>query len=222
MRQIVPFLVRPVLAVAIVFMLCSAAAAQPSQANQPPPPAPQLHKIKDDLYMIENTNATMNDLGYWGGNVTVLLTDAGVILVDSKFERAHDNIVAKVKSLTDKPIKYVILTHNHGDHAGGAERMEAMGATVIISADDRDNLARDSKGGWLPTVGYIGQMQTCFWGKRRGVTRTAGSHQGRYSGVFSSGSRGICRRFIDYIRTNPRHSHVRRRRQLDGLEKVDG
>jgi glyoxylase-like metal-dependent hydrolase (beta-lactamase superfamily II) len=115
--------------------------------------------------MIENTNATMSDLGYWGGNVTVLLTDAGVILVDSKFERAHDDIVAKVKSLTDQPIKYVILTHNHGDHADGAQKMEAMGATVIISADDRDNLARDPKASWLPAVGYIGQMQLLLGGK---------------------------------------------------------
>ena len=177
MRQLVPFIARPLLAAAILSMLCSAAMAQPGQANQTPPPAPQLHKIKDDLYMIENTNATMNDLGYWGGNVTVLLTDAGVILVDSKFERAHDDIVAKVKSLTDKPIKYVILTHNHGDHAGGAEKMEAMGATVIISADDRDNLARDPKAGWLPAVGYIGQMQLLLGGKEvelhqlRGHTR---------------------------------------------------
>src|ERR1700722_1260459 len=112
MRKLVPFIAMRLLAAAMVFMLCSAAVAQPSEANQPPPPAPQLHKIKDDLYMIENTNTTMNDLGYWGGNVQVLLTDAGVILVDSKFERAHDDIVAKVKSLTDKPIKYVILTHN--------------------------------------------------------------------------------------------------------------
>ena len=95
----------------------------------------------------------------------MLLTDAGVILVDSKFERAHDDIVAKVKSLTDKPIKYVILTHNHGDHADGAEKMEAMGATVIISADDRDNLARDPKAGWLPAVGYIGQMQLLLGAK---------------------------------------------------------
>jgi hypothetical protein len=59
----------------------------------------------------------------------------------------------------------MILKHDHGDHAGGAERMEAMGATVIISADDRDNLARDPKAGWLPVVGYIGQMQLVLGGK---------------------------------------------------------
>ena len=67
MRQLVTFLAVRLLGAAIGFMLCAAAVAQPSQANQPPPPPPQLHKIKDDLYMIENTNANMNDLVYWGG-----------------------------------------------------------------------------------------------------------------------------------------------------------
>jgi glyoxylase-like metal-dependent hydrolase (beta-lactamase superfamily II) len=82
-------------------------------AQNPQTPVPsKLEKIKDDLYVI---------LGE-GGNTTVLLTDEGVILVDDKFERNVDDIVAKVKSLTGKPIKYVINTHAHGDHSGGNQK----------------------------------------------------------------------------------------------------
>jgi len=55
-----------------------------AQNPQTPPPS-KLEKIKDDLYVI---------LGE-GGNTTVLLTDEGVILVDDKFERNYDDIVAK-------------------------------------------------------------------------------------------------------------------------------
>jgi len=51
-----------------------------------------------------------------GRGGTIYLTDDGVILVDSKNDRMHDDIVAKVRSLTDKPIKHVVLTHNHQDH----------------------------------------------------------------------------------------------------------
>jgi len=79
--------------------------------------ATRLVKVKDDVYVIQNVNNTVADIGQFGGNVTIYLTDAGALLVDSKNERMHDDIVAKVKTLTDKPISYVVLSHNHGDHA---------------------------------------------------------------------------------------------------------
>jgi cyclase len=84
-----------------------------AQNPQAPPPVSKLQKITDDLYVI---------LGE-GGNTSVLLTDEGVVLVDPKFERNHDDIVQKVKSLTDKPIRYVINSHAHGDHTGGNVKM---------------------------------------------------------------------------------------------------
>ena len=64
-----------------------------AQNPQKPPPS-KLEKLKDDFYVI---------LGE-GGNTTVLLTNEGVVFVDDKFERNYDDIVAKVKSLTDKPV----------------------------------------------------------------------------------------------------------------------
>ncbi len=82
-----------------------------AQNPQTPPPS-KFERIRDDLYVI---------LGE-GGNTTVLLTDEGVILVDDKFERNYADIVAKVKSLSNKPIKYVINTHAHGDHTGGNQK----------------------------------------------------------------------------------------------------
>src|SRR5437867_3671854 len=119
----------------------------------------KLVKVRDDLYIIENMNAVVADIGAYGGNITVYLTNDGVILVDSKNEKTHDDVVAKVKSLTDKPIKYVVLTHNHGDHAAGAARMQAIGAMIVISANDRDNMARVPNAAWVPQFGYIGQAQ---------------------------------------------------------------
>ena len=47
-----------------------------------------------------------------------------------------------------------MLSHNHGDHADGASKMEALGATVIISAEDRENLARQPNQKWLPKMTY--------------------------------------------------------------------
>jgi len=153
-----------------------AAAALAQNAPPPPGPPPTLVKVKDDLYIIQNQANNMADLIGYGGNATAYLTDAGVIMIDSKSDREHDDLIAKIKSLTDKPIKYVILTHNHGDHSGGAAKLAAMGATVIISAADRANMARGNEK-FIPDFGYIGQAELTLGGKRvelrqfRGHTR---------------------------------------------------
>ena len=166
-------------AIAVVLGLSSVVCAQGrgDQQNQSAPAAPKLVKIKDDLFLIENSDVTPEALRYWGGNVTVFITGEGTILIDAKYARAHDQVVAKVKAVTDKPIKYLILTHNHGDHSEGAQQLEAMGATVIISADDRDNMSRAPNPAWLPALTYIGQSKLFLGGKEiqllqfRGHTR---------------------------------------------------
>jgi len=149
------------------------AAAQPLQSEPPT----HLHRISDDVYVIENQVADVDSIRQYGGNVLLFLTPDGVIQVDCKFETMHDDIVAKVKSLTDKPIQYVILTHNHADHAGGAEKMSASGAKVVISVDDLENMARAPNQKWLPEVAYSGRAELRLGGKEielyevRGHTR---------------------------------------------------
>jgi len=139
---------------------------------------PKLVKVKDDLYVIQNINANLAEIISLGGNIAVYLTDDGAILVDSKNERLHDDVVAKVRSLTAKPIKYVILTHNHDDHAGGAEKMAAMGATVIISASDRENMARVANRRWLPQFSYVGRAQVRLGGKEAQLYEVRGHTKG--------------------------------------------
>jgi glyoxylase-like metal-dependent hydrolase (beta-lactamase superfamily II) len=138
---------------------------------------PRLVKVKDDVYVIQNVANTVAEIGPFGGNVTIYLTDEGVLLVDSKNERMHDDIVAKVKTLTDRPIKYVILTHNHGDHAAGAAKMQAIGATVIISSEDREQLAKSSTSG-LPAVSYHGSAQVFLGGKEVRLREFCGHTRG--------------------------------------------
>ncbi len=96
------------------------------------PPPSKFERIRDDLYVI---------LGE-GGNTTVLLTDEGVILVDDKFERNYADIVAMVKSLSNKPIKYVINTHAHGDHSGGNQKF--LSSAQIIGHNRRVEMSQSS------------------------------------------------------------------------------
>lgn len=115
----------------LLLFACATAQAQPPGASAPP--LPRLVPVTSNVYVIENANPTIGELIAYGGNVTVILTDAGVILVDTKVSQMHDHIVEQVNSLTDLPVTHVILTHNHNDHAGGLARMQQTGAMTIVS-----------------------------------------------------------------------------------------
>ena len=111
----------------IIFML---AAAWVVSSQSPKPAGPlRIAKVKGDLSMISGE----------GGNVAVYVTDEGVILVDDMFDRNHADILAQVKSVTDKPLKYVLNTHQHDDHAGGDLKMLPI-AEVIAHKNARANL----------------------------------------------------------------------------------
>ena len=53
-----------------------------------------------------------------GGNIAVLVTQKGVVVVDNKFDYSHDDIVSQIRSITKQPITTVLNTHHHFDHAG--------------------------------------------------------------------------------------------------------
>ncbi|NOT44432.1 MAG: MBL fold metallo-hydrolase [Acidobacteria bacterium] len=95
----------------------------------PRPSVLDVVKVQDDLFVIHNAVVP--------GNVTVLVTNEGVLLVDDKFAVDYDNIVAEVRKLTPQPIKFVISTHHHGDHTGGNAKMQEAGAQVITSEQTR-------------------------------------------------------------------------------------
>jgi glyoxylase-like metal-dependent hydrolase (beta-lactamase superfamily II) len=102
-----------------------------------------LVKVKDDLYVIQNA--------FVPGNVTALITNEGVILVDDKFEVDHDNIVAMLKTVTNQPVKYVINTHYHPDHSGGNAKLQAGGTLAVASAQARQRMVEGNLPG-LPNI----------------------------------------------------------------------
>ncbi|MGH9443462.1 MAG: MBL fold metallo-hydrolase [Thermoanaerobaculia bacterium] len=66
-----------------------------------------------------------------GGNVVVSAGDDGVILVDDQFDPLHDKLKAAIAKLSNKPLRFVLNTHWHGDHTGGNLKFAADGAVVI-------------------------------------------------------------------------------------------
>jgi cyclase len=65
-----------------------------------------------------------------GGNITLSVGDEGVLLVDTQYAPLADKILAAIRGLSKKPIRYIINTHVHGDHTGGNEKIAAAGATI--------------------------------------------------------------------------------------------
>ncbi len=123
----------------VVIRACAVAAALAGAwlvytQSQPDPPI-GIQKLKGDVYLIGVTK------GVGGGNVAVKVTDDGVILVDDMFDRNHDEIMEKLRSVTDKPIKYLLNTHQHEDHAGGNAKMAALNAELISHKRARANMA---------------------------------------------------------------------------------
>jgi len=102
-------------------------------------------KLKDGLYVIPGYDGAAT-----GGNVAVRVTSEGAIIVDSKLPTLFDDIVGKVKSVTPQPIKYVLNTHQHGDHTGSNARFLPT-AEILMHRNARANMIE----GKLPGPGRI-------------------------------------------------------------------
>ena len=126
------------------------------QAQQPPKQPITVQKVTDNLWVIMSSDS---------GNVAVMPTSEGVLLVDDKFDQYGPDIVAKVKAISDKPIKYILNTHQHGDHTGGnAFMLTNTPAEILIHKNARANMVAGKQPG-LPQVTYADEAHVFIGGK---------------------------------------------------------
>ena len=136
---------------AAILLLAGAWLAYTQNQNQQP--KNKLNKVADDLYEIEGD----------GGNVAVYITGEGVILVDDKFEYDYNDIVAKVRSVTSQPVKYVLNTHHHGDHTGSNASFLGN-AEIIAHVNARKNMI-DGKQPGAPRITFTQEQDVFLGGK---------------------------------------------------------
>src|SRR5215813_6399352 len=90
----------------------------------------KVTKVSGNIYMLEGA----------GGNIAASVGEDGIVIVDDQFAPLAEKIQAALKGIIDKPVRYVINTHYHGDHTGGNEPFSNSGSTVIAQDNVRKRL----------------------------------------------------------------------------------
>ena len=102
--------------------------------------ATKIEKVKDNLYVITGSGVADQN-AFSGGNTAVFVTDAGVVVVDTKLPGWGPTLLERIKTVTNKPVTTIINTHTHGDHTGSNE---FFGTTVdtVVQENTKANMAK--------------------------------------------------------------------------------
>jgi glyoxylase-like metal-dependent hydrolase (beta-lactamase superfamily II) len=123
-----------------ISMTVSAFRAQQPGATPAALSATRIERVKDNLYVITGSGVANRD-AFSGGNTAVLVTEQGVVLVDTKLPGWGQAILDRIKTVTDKPVTTIINTHTHGDHTGSNESFGAA-VTIVAHENTRANMMK--------------------------------------------------------------------------------
>jgi cyclase len=103
----------------------------------------KVTKVSGNIYMLQGA----------GGNIAASVGEDGIVIVDDQYAPLADMIAAALKGIgvTDKPVRFVINTHYHGDHTGGNLPFATNGSTVIAQDNVRKRLETGGQAG-IPKV----------------------------------------------------------------------
>ena len=94
----------------------------------------KVQKVAGTVYMLTGA----------GGNIGASVGEDGIVIVDDQYAPLADKIQAALKGITDKPVRFIINTHWHGDHTGGNEAFGKLG-TLIAQENVRKRLESGGK-----------------------------------------------------------------------------
>jgi len=92
----------------------------------------RVSKVAGSVYLMQGA----------GGNIAASVGDDGIVLIDDESAPLADKVQAALQGITDKPVRFVINTHYHGDHIGGNAHFKKQ-ATLIA----HDNVRRRMESG---------------------------------------------------------------------------
>jgi cyclase len=85
-------------------------------------PAGEIHtqRVRGNVYMLYGA----------GGNITVQVGDEGIFVVDTGLPNMTDKVIAAIRAISNKPIRFIVNTHMHADHTGGNAKLRQAGETI--------------------------------------------------------------------------------------------
>ena len=93
----------------------------------------KVTKVAGSVYMLEGA----------GGNIGASVGEDGIVVIDDQFAPLAPKIQAALAGITDKPVRFILNTHYHGDHTGGNAEFSKLG-TVVAQENVRKRLAEGS------------------------------------------------------------------------------
>jgi cyclase len=130
-------------------------------------------KVSDHVYMLIGA----------GGNIGVSIGEDGVFVIDDQFAPLSEKIHTAITALSDRDIKFLVNTHHHGDHTGGNENMQKLGATIIAHDNVRQRLEtikkRDGSSeakAALPIITFNDELNLHINGEKIGIFHVDHAH----------------------------------------------
>jgi glyoxylase-like metal-dependent hydrolase (beta-lactamase superfamily II) len=103
------------------------------ESDQDGDPLP-YYKLADDTYFLFGNIAEVDQYNRgWNGNAGFVVTTDGVVVIDSLgTPKLGRRMIATIRSVTTKPVRYLIITHNHPDHSYGAIAFRRLAGVKIV------------------------------------------------------------------------------------------
>ncbi|MEE9446660.1 MAG: MBL fold metallo-hydrolase [Arenicellales bacterium] len=100
-----------------------------------------LEQVSEHVYYVKGEAGVATDNEGFISNATAIITADSVVVVDALGTPSlAAMLIDKIKTLTNKPITHVIVTHYHADHIYGLQAFKALGAKIIAPAGYQDYL----------------------------------------------------------------------------------
>lgn len=119
---------------AVPLFAAALALAAPARAQQIPDTVQvRSQPVAGNVYMLTAR----------GGNIGVLASDDGIILVDDQYAPLTARIQAAVRAISPRPIRFLLNTHWHGDHTGGNENFGRAGVLIMAHHNVRQRMSTE-------------------------------------------------------------------------------
>lgn len=95
----------------------------------------EIIPVNKNVYMLKGA----------GGNIGLLTGEDGLFMIDDQYAPLSEKIIEKIRSLSEKPVRFLVNTHHHGDHTGGNENFEEEGTLIFAHENVRKRLAANAE-----------------------------------------------------------------------------